>query len=156
MNSSQSKLSMTDTSYDRYHTTQTFEVNQDGQTGSTLNLTDTFSINQSNQKQSNPNVRYFATKLTIRHVDRSDTGVYLCTAQNHYGFIRKNFTVTVLEQPDRPEEIRADEISSQSIKLNWPLPFDGNSPINEYVISYQTITGSISNTVSLAPYAAYL
>ncbi|XP_075585762.1 uncharacterized protein LOC124494681 isoform X5 [Dermatophagoides farinae] len=154
--SSKSKLLMTDPSYDRYHTTQTFEVNQDGLTGSTLNFTDIFLINQSNKKQSYPTTRYYATKLTIRHVERSDTGVYLCTAQNRYGSIRKNFTVTVLEQPDRPEEIRADEIASQSIKLTWPMPFDGNSPINEYVISYRTISGSISNTVTLAPYAAYL
>lgn len=148
-----------------YHVVQTFEI-VDNSMAASMNLSKLFNNHQLNSK-SEPPARFYATKLSIRHVQRSDTGVYLCTAHNFYGFIHKNFTVTVLEPPDRPEQIHADEITSTTIKLTWPAPFDGNSAINEYLISYKSIdnTGSplvgatttgTSNTVTLTPYAAYL
>lgn len=126
---------------DRYHITNTFEVLEKSVTLANYSLT------------FDPNIRYYATKLTIRHVSRVDTGVYLCTAQNPYGFIRKNFTITVLESPDKPIDVRGDEVTSTSIKLGWLVPFDGNSPITEYLISYRNIIGSVPTTVTVSPYS---
>ncbi|UXI18790.1 hypothetical protein NH340_JMT04733 [Sarcoptes scabiei] len=137
---------------DRYHLTQAFEI-----TDLTSDLTLNFSqLIHSNQNDGKVSVKYFLSKLTIRHVDRSDTSSYVCFAQNYYGFVSKNFTLIVMETPDRPEEIKADEITSTSIKLTWPMPFDGNSPITEYVVAYRTIMDATSRTITLAPYATYL
>ena len=130
-------------SHDRYHITSTFELTNPS---SVLNSTVPTTLSK------NDHALYYVTKLTIRQVERADTGPYLCTAQNNYGFVRKNFTITVLEVPDKPLELRNDALTSTTIKISWIAPFDGNSPITEYVISYRALTATAPISVSVSAF----
>lgn len=131
---------------DHYHITNMFEVSDKSPTVSNYSTVTGSGVD-------NVNVRYYATKLTIRHVDRADTGIYLCTAQNPYGYIRKNFTLIILEAPDKPSDVRFDEVTSSTVKLSWLIPFDGNSAITEYTISFRAISSNAATTVTLSPFA---
>src|SRR5699024_6584690 len=71
---------------------------------------------------------------------------------NHFGFVRKNFTITALEVPDKPAEVRTDTVTSTTMKVSWLAPFDGNSAITEYVISYRALTATIPVTVSVSAF----
>lgn len=115
----------------RYHITPTTEVEN------VANIT------------SKANSIFYMTKLTIRSVERHDSGHFLCTAQNKYGFVQKNYSLFVLEVPDHPVDVRSDSVTSNSIKLRWKSSFDGNSPITESVISYRPLSSAISTTVSV-------
>lgn len=134
--------------HDRYHITSTFELTDPGQ----LLHNSSSQTSSSNSLSVNEHTLYYVTKLTIRQVERSDSGSYLCTAANNYGFVRKNFTLTALEVPDRPPEVRTDTVTSTSMKISWMAPFDGNSPINEYVVSYRTASGTIPVSVSVSAF----
>lgn len=123
----------------RYHVTPTFELSD------TANLT-TATTGSSEPSASGflikSNSIYYATKLTIRSIERIDSGHFHCTAANRYGAVRKNYSLTVLEPPDKPLDVRAETVTSNAIKLRWQSPYDGNSPITEYIVSYRALTSS--------------
>lgn len=135
--------------HDRYHITSTFELTDPASTMLFHNST-TSSSSSSSSNSNNEHTLYYVTKLTIRQVERADSGSYLCTAQNRYGFVRKNFSIVALEPPDRPPEVRTDSVTSSSLKISWAAPYDGNSPITEYVVAYRALAATVPITVSVA------
>lgn len=120
----------------RYYVTPTFELTD------TSNITTTSSADSSGGLLIKSNSIYYATKLTIRSIERIDSGHFHCTAVNGYGAVRKNYSLIVLEPPDKPLDVRADTVTSSSIKLRWQSPYDGNSLITEYIVSYRALTSS--------------
>ncbi|XP_055331451.1 twitchin-like isoform X3 [Paramacrobiotus metropolitanus] len=75
------------------------------------------------------------TLLSVGPAKRSDTGTYKLTLKNRLGQDTGSVRVTVLDRPDKPERLRADEIEADSITLKWSPPKDdGGEPITNYVV----------------------
>uniref|UniRef100_A0ABD2XN24 Down syndrome cell adhesion molecule-like protein Dscam2 n=1 Tax=Trichogramma kaykai TaxID=54128 RepID=A0ABD2XN24_9HYME len=83
------------------------------------------------------------SQLSIGMSDRQDSGVYRCTADNDYGRSEHFIYLAVQERPDAPSSLEVIEIGSRSIKLSWNKGFDGNCPIREYIIQYQSVSHGI-------------
>lgn len=47
-----------------------------------------------------------------------------------------------VERPDPPTSLEVIEIGSRSVRLLWRKSFDGNSPIQNYVIQYRSLSAS--------------
>ncbi|KAH3692732.1 hypothetical protein DPMN_193886 [Dreissena polymorpha] len=95
--------------------------------------------------------RGMLSQLTIHPAARGDTGVYTCTAANEVAGKQAHDSttiyLTVLEPPDAPGNLTLVERGSRSVVLVWSRPFDGNSPIIEYIIEYQNNSGADRGTV---------
>ena len=68
--------------------------------------------------------------MTIANIQMSDSGLYVCEAKNHYSEDRSVVKITVLDKPDKIENIFLDNPE----KLSWMKPFDGNSNISQYIL----------------------
>ncbi|XP_015789024.1 Down syndrome cell adhesion molecule-like protein Dscam2 [Tetranychus urticae] len=79
--------------------------------------------------------------LAIGVVDRSDSALFTCTSTNSYGSAEKTFRLIVQEPPETPINLNLNEIKSDSVLLTWSEPYNGNSPIIEYIVQYRS-TGS--------------
>lgn len=78
-----------------------------------------------------------SSELLINYADRMDTGNFVCVARNSYGKDEQTYRLLVQENPDAPINLNALSIQSTSLKLTWTLPFDGNSPVNHFIIEYR-------------------
>ncbi|XP_033323157.1 Down syndrome cell adhesion molecule 3 isoform X4 [Megalopta genalis] len=85
------------------------------------------------------------SQLSIGSSDRQDSGVYRCTAENAYGRSEHLIYLAVQERPDPPASLEVIEIGSRSIRLLWKRAFDGNSPIRNYVIQYQSLNHGLTD-----------
>uniref|UniRef100_T1J836 Down syndrome cell adhesion molecule-like protein Dscam2 n=1 Tax=Strigamia maritima TaxID=126957 RepID=T1J836_STRMM len=79
------------------------------------------------------------SELRIRHVEREDTATFSCSAKNAYGRDDTSIQLLILENPDMPKMVKLMEHKSRSIKLSWTQPYDGNSPIINYLVQYKLI-----------------
>jgi hypothetical protein len=51
------------------------------------------------------------------------------------------------EPPDCPTDLKATDIESRSITINWGHPFSGNAPLSNYIIEYrEQMEGEVSST----------
>jgi hypothetical protein len=80
--------------------------------------------------------RSMLSELHLLTVNQSDSGAYECVARNNLGSNRIAFNVSVLRQPDPPIDVRLFDVSSDSVKLSWRLPFDGYSPLTYIRVYY--------------------
>lgn len=91
----------------------------------------------SNASSVAPSILTVGSELIMEFVDRSDSSLFTCLADNSIGQDELTYRLIVQELPDAPINIRVASITSSSIKLSWQAPFDGNSPINQYIIEYK-------------------
>ncbi|CAF0912627.1 unnamed protein product, partial [Adineta ricciae] len=68
--------------------------------------------------------------MIISNIQMSDSGLYACEAKNNYSEDRSVVKITVLDKPDKIENIFLDNPE----KLSWMKPFDGNSNISQYIL----------------------
>lgn len=82
-------------------------------------------------------VEGMVSELGIERTIRQDTGYYTCSATNTYGHDEMNIQLIIQEIPEPPRNVRVLEQLSRSIGLSWTLPYDGNSPISNYIVQYK-------------------
>lgn len=77
------------------------------------------------------------SEMTIEKVERKDSGTYTCVARNTFGEDEMFLKLTVLEPPEAPENVKIADHGSRLVKLLWSAPFDGSSPISQYIIQFK-------------------
>lgn len=91
----------------------------------------------SNQRQRiwNENSEHFRriSSLRINSVEMSDNGLFECTASNDQSSTSVTFQLAVQNVPDRIDRISIDHFD----KIHWNKPFDGNSPISQYILRFR-------------------
>lgn len=75
--------------------------------------------------------------IIIAKADRTDSALYKCSARNEYGDDETKIELVVQEPPDSPGDVQVIEASSRSVKLEWTSPFNGNSPITQYIVLHK-------------------
>ncbi|XP_071439149.1 cell adhesion molecule Dscam2-like [Hetaerina americana] len=78
-----------------------------------------------------------ASELGISTATREDSGRYYCIATNAFGRDESSIQLYIQEPPDFPRNLRVIERGSRSVKLEWILSQDGNSPITQYTVEYK-------------------
>lgn len=76
------------------------------------------------------------SKVSLISSTLNDSGIYACSASNPYGSGKKSIQLLVQGIPHPPRSLRTLEIASREITLTWDKPFDGNSPLLDYLIQY--------------------
>ncbi|KAH8025854.1 hypothetical protein HPB51_012886 [Rhipicephalus microplus] len=75
------------------------------------------------------------SKITVQHAERSDNGVFTCQAANEFGEDSTSVQLTVQDVPDPPSDVDVREVGSRTARVTWSVPFTGNSPITQYVLT---------------------
>lgn len=70
---------------------------------------------------------------------REDTDYYSCKAMNKYGQATFIAQLIVIEEPDPPANVRIERASSRAVRLAWTEPFDGNVPIEQYIVQFSNV-----------------
>ena len=47
------------------------------------------------------------------------------------------------EEPEAPRNLRLVESGSRSVTLSWSAPYDGNAPIQNYLLTYKLAKGLV-------------
>ena len=78
------------------------------------------------------------TLLTVQKADRAiDTGTYKIRLVCEGGVSEATGFVNVLDVPEKPKSLRADEIRAEHVKLSWSKPDDdGGTPIVGYQVKF--------------------
>nr|XP_021002533.2 Down syndrome cell adhesion molecule-like protein Dscam2 [Parasteatoda tepidariorum] len=77
--------------------------------------------------------------LVIEKVERGDTATFTCSSMNDFGEDSMNFQLTIQDVPDAPQNLEIHDVGSRTVRLTWNRPFNGNSPILHYSISWRDI-----------------
>ncbi|XP_015183294.1 PREDICTED: twitchin isoform X5 [Polistes dominula] len=73
--------------------------------------------------------------LVVKNSKRSDGGQYRLQLRNSSGFDTATINVKVLDRPNPPENLRADEFGGDALTLFWNPPKDnGGADITNYVV----------------------
>ncbi|XP_035205643.1 Down syndrome cell adhesion molecule-like isoform X9 [Stegodyphus dumicola] len=75
-------------------------------------------------------------QFTILSTHRNDGGSYTCSAKNKFGEVNNTIILRIVEPPERPVSVKVGEVWSRAATVSWSSPFDGNSPITQYVVHY--------------------
>ncbi|KAK9880038.1 hypothetical protein WA026_008552 [Henosepilachna vigintioctopunctata] len=75
--------------------------------------------------------------LSIKRTERSDSALFTCVATNAFGSDDTSINMIVQEVPEVPYALKVLDKSGRSVQLSWVAPYDGNSPINRYIIEYK-------------------
>ncbi|CAG0922836.1 unnamed protein product [Notodromas monacha] len=75
------------------------------------------------------------SKLTIKGIELSDSGIYRCEADNPFGRTDRTLEISVLDAPGSPQNVTVESISSRGFFVRWRSPErNGNSFITKYHI----------------------
>ncbi|XP_042239240.1 Down syndrome cell adhesion molecule-like protein Dscam2 isoform X3 [Homarus americanus] len=77
------------------------------------------------------------SKLALTSAARAHSATYTCHAANAFGRDTRNIELVVQEEPEQPKNLRVVETHSRRVKLSWMAPYNGNSPIQNYLIQYK-------------------
>uniref|UniRef100_T1J6S4 Down syndrome cell adhesion molecule-like protein Dscam2 n=1 Tax=Strigamia maritima TaxID=126957 RepID=T1J6S4_STRMM len=77
------------------------------------------------------------SKLHISWVDRKDSTVFACKAENDIGASVMTVTLLVQEAPDAPLILTPIKVINQTIQLSWTVAYDGHSRITSYHVQYK-------------------
>uniref|UniRef100_T1JES5 Down syndrome cell adhesion molecule n=1 Tax=Strigamia maritima TaxID=126957 RepID=T1JES5_STRMM len=91
-------------------------------------------INQSNDTGSE------TSEFAINKAERKDSTTFVCSVENSYGTENATFNLLVLETPDAPEKLELIEANNRTVVVGWSEPYNGNSPINKYILQYKLTT----------------
>ncbi|KAM4646131.1 neurofascin isoform 5-T5 [Amazona ochrocephala] len=107
--------------------------------------------------------------LTIYGVAEKDQGDYTCVASTELDKDSAKAYLTVLERPDRPQDLELTDLAERSVRLTWIPGDDNNSPITDYIVQFEEdrfqpgmwhnhsrYPGSVNSAIlSLSPYVNY-
>ncbi|KAL1430257.1 hypothetical protein MTO96_015201 [Rhipicephalus appendiculatus] len=88
-----------------------------------------------------PSAEGFEYVIRIPSVDRRDSSLFSCYAENAYGRDDTNFQVVVQEPPDKPRGLEATQTTSRSVTLSWSPAYSGNSPVLKYLLEHKLREG---------------
>ncbi|CAE1158846.1 DSCAM [Acanthosepion pharaonis] len=95
--------------------------------------------------QVNPRMRVenidTTSRLHVTRARREDSGVYVCNAENKYGFGETTRRLIVVEPPERPIALKMENRTSQTVTVSWKQPYNGNSRITAYILQYKNLSG---------------
>lgn len=87
--------------------------------------------------------------IIVKNSKRSDTGQYRLQLKNPHGFDTATINVKVLDRPNKPENLRADEFAGDALTLYWQPPKDnGGADVTNYVIEKKEAKSSNWSKVS--------
>ncbi|XP_066526588.1 neural cell adhesion molecule L1.2 [Hoplias malabaricus] len=107
------------------------------------------------------------TELIVNDVQEEDEGVYTCEVITSLDMAEASGSLTVVDRPDAPKELKLSKPKERSITLSWTPGDDHKSPILEYVVEFQEtdgegweelsrVSGSTHlTTVPLRPFLSY-
>lgn len=76
-----------------------------------------------------------SSTITIRSLERSDSGKYTVEARNKAGVVSVELTLNVIDKPDKPEAVAITEVKKDAVVLEWKPPVDdGGLDITKYSI----------------------
>ena len=78
----------------------------------------------------------YNTKLSVKHANRANSGIYMVRAVNKYGDDEAEVEVIVLDRPAPPGgPLRIEDVHAEGATLKWrPPEDDGGLPIDHYVV----------------------
>ena len=86
--------------------------------------------------------------LVVKNAKRSDGGQYRLQLRNSSGFDTATINVKVLDRPNPPENLHADEFGGDALTLFWNPPKDnGGADITNYVVEKREPKGSWSKVL---------
>ncbi|XP_064385915.1 uncharacterized protein LOC135334596 isoform X5 [Halichondria panicea] len=114
--------------------------------------------------------RSVTSTLTINMAMVNDSGEYVCNASSpNYDTVSTDPVILLVQAtPERPQNVTAVEVTTNSVILEWVEPHDNNAPIRDYKVSYtrpsflggtaMTINSTVEtvNITGLHPGAAYV
>lgn len=80
--------------------------------------------------------------LEVSAVRASDAGEYTCSVTSPGGNHTRHATLSVIELPFAPTNIRAKKLESplqRAVNVTWTPGFDGNSPIKKFIIQKREV-----------------
>lgn len=83
--------------------------------------------------------------LMIRRIERTDHALFTCSVMNAIGVNETSINLIVQELPESPYMLKVLNVSSHTVHLSWAQPWDGNSPILDYMIEYKASYESWNN-----------
>uniref|UniRef100_T1J767 Down syndrome cell adhesion molecule n=1 Tax=Strigamia maritima TaxID=126957 RepID=T1J767_STRMM len=98
----------------------------------------TTSINGYLIKQSNDTASV-TSEFAIKKTERKHSTSFICSAENSYGTENATFNLLVLETPDPPRDIKIIEANNRTVVIGWQTPFDGNMPVNKFILQYKLV-----------------
>lgn len=91
--------------------------------------------------------------LSIKRANRIDSAIFTCIATNGFGSDDSSINVIIQDVPEIPQALKVLHKSDRSVHLCWTKPFDGNLPIDRYIIEFKALRGSLldDNKVIIVP-----
>ncbi|KAJ6222590.1 hypothetical protein RDWZM_001135, partial [Blomia tropicalis] len=83
-----------------------------------------------------PTHRGMLSELSIRSVQKTDGAIYKCDAENEHGKDDRTIKLVVVEEPGPPTNVKINEVWSRSASVSWRPSYNGNSPVNKFIIQY--------------------
>ena len=81
---------------------------------------------------------------------RNDTGKYTLTLENSAGSKTATVNVVVLDTPSAPKDLKAKDVTKESVNLTWNPPENsGGSVISHYIVEKKESTKRSWATVTM-------
>lgn len=80
--------------------------------------------------------------LEIQAVRAADVGQYACSVRSPGGNETRAARLSVIELPFAPTNVRAERLdvaSQRAVNVSWTPGFDGNSPVQQYIVQKREI-----------------
>ncbi|KAL5282509.1 hypothetical protein ACFFRR_005558 [Megaselia abdita] len=79
-----------------------------------------------------------SAELHIKHTESSDSGAYVCRANNAFGHDQQLTQLQVQEPPQAPDVFEVNGVLSNSISLKW-IPKTNAVDVSKYIIEYKEL-----------------
>uniref|UniRef100_A0A8D8ZZR5 Down syndrome cell adhesion molecule-like protein Dscam2 n=1 Tax=Cacopsylla melanoneura TaxID=428564 RepID=A0A8D8ZZR5_9HEMI len=80
------------------------------------------------------------SELVIPNTEKTDAGMYTCTASNPYGRDQSTIHFTVQDAPGQPQDVKLVTSNSRSLKVSWSPPSEES--VLQYIVQYRTDSAS--------------
>ncbi|KAL1457022.1 hypothetical protein WDU94_001699 [Cyamophila willieti] len=80
------------------------------------------------------------SELVIPNTEKTDAGMYTCTASNPYGRDQSTIHFTVQDAPGQPQDVKLVTSNSRNLKVSWSPPSEES--VLQYIVQYRTDSAS--------------
>uniref|UniRef100_A0A8B9JBM3 L1 cell adhesion molecule, paralog a n=1 Tax=Astyanax mexicanus TaxID=7994 RepID=A0A8B9JBM3_ASTMX len=77
------------------------------------------------------------TELIVSNVQEEDEGIYTCEVMTSLDSAKASGSITVVDRPDAPTQLKITEPRERSVTLSWTPEDDHKSPVLEYVVEFE-------------------
>ncbi|XP_051531874.1 neurofascin-like isoform X15 [Myxocyprinus asiaticus] len=75
--------------------------------------------------------------LTIHNINPDDGGTYTCTWKTEIDEDSASAQLTVIGQPDPPQDLELSDPSARSVRLTWVPGNENNSPVTHFLVQFE-------------------